>query len=139
MIIPNSVTSIGEFAFEECTSLTSAYFVGNAPPDDGTVFNFEPATVYYLSGTTGWGSAFGGVPAVLWHPRANTFSFTGGQFGCNFTGPAYAVILVEACTNLSNPVWLPVSTNTLSGLGASSFSDPQSGGYPLRYYRFRSP
>jgi len=90
-----------------------------------------------LPGTTGWGSTFGGVPAVLWNPQAHAFSFTGGQFGFNLTGPTNAVIVVEACTNLSHPVWLPVSTNTLSGLGTSAFSDPT--GYPMRYYRFRSP
>jgi len=127
----------------DCYSLTSAYFLGNAPPDDGTVFHSrqgtDPATVYYLPGTTGWGSTFGGVPAVLWNPQANTLSFTGGQFGFNLTGPTNAVIVIEACTNLSNPVWLPVSTNTLSGLGTSAFSDPQSGMYPMRFYRFRSP
>jgi hypothetical protein len=135
--VPNSVTSIGDYVFYFCTSLTSAYFLGNAPPDDGTVFNSDPATVYYLAGTTGWGSMFGGVPAVLWNPQANSFSFTGGQFGFNLTGPTNAVIVVEACTNLSHPVWLPVSTNTLSGLGTSAVSDPT--GYPMRYYRFRSP
>jgi hypothetical protein len=76
---------------------------------------------------------------VLWNPQAKTFSFTGGQFGFNLTGPTNAVIVVEACTNLAHPVWLPVSTNTLSGLGTSAFSDSQSGSYPMRYYRFRSP
>jgi hypothetical protein len=135
--IPGSVSSIGNSAFGNCTNLTSAYFQGNAPPDDGTVFSGDPATVYYLAGTTGWGSTFGGVPAVLWNPQAKTFTFTDGQFGFNLTGPANAVIVVEACTNLSHPVWQPVSTNTLSGLGTSAFSDPT--GYPMRYYRFRSP
>ena len=52
-------------------------------------------------------------------------------------GPTNAVIVVEACTNLSHPVWLPVATNTFSGSGTSTFSD--SSGYPSRYYRFRSP
>ena len=77
--------------------------------------------------------------AVLWNPQAITPGFTGGQFGFNLTGPTNAVIVIEACTSLSHPVWLPVSTNTLSGLGTSAFSDPQSGAYPMRYYRFRSP
>jgi hypothetical protein len=137
--IPNSLANIGSYAFRGCFSLTSTYFLGNAPPGNGraNAFRGDPATVYYLPGTTGWGSTFGSVPAVLWNPQANTFSFTGGQFGFNLTGPANAVIVVEACTNLSHPVWLPVSTNTLSGLGTSAFSDPT--GYPMRYYRFRSP
>ena len=64
---------------------------------------------------------------------------TGGHFGFTLTGPTNAVIVVEATTDLAHPVWLPVSTNTLSGYGTSAFSDPQSSGYPMRYYRFRSP
>src|SRR5664280_459920 len=54
--IPNSVASIGRAAFYGCTNLTSAYFLGNAPTDGGYVFagNLanDPATVYYLYGTT---------------------------------------------------------------------------------------
>jgi hypothetical protein len=135
--IPNSVTNIGDYAFYGCTSLMRAYFLGNAPPDDETAFYYDPGTVYYLPSAIGWGSTFGGVPAVLWNPQATAMSLTGGQFGFTLTGPSNAVIVVEACTNLSHPVWLPVSTNTLSGLGASPFSDPA--GYPMRYYRFRAP
>jgi len=135
--IPNNVTNIGQDAFAVCSSLTSAYFQGNAPPDYGDAFTSDPAVVYYLTGTIGWGSTFGGVPAVLWNPQANTSGFTGGQFRFNLTGPANAVIVVEASTNLSNPVWLPVATNTFSASGTSTFSDPS--GYPSRFYRFRSP
>jgi hypothetical protein len=57
----------------------------------------------------------------------------------NLTGPTNTTIVVEACTNLSHPVWLPVATNTFSGIGTSTFSDPKSGSYPSRYYRVRSP
>jgi hypothetical protein len=62
--IPKSVNSIGDTAFIDSTSLRSAYFQGNAPPDDGTVFALDPATVYYLPGTTGWGATFGGQPTA---------------------------------------------------------------------------
>jgi hypothetical protein len=75
---------------------------------------------------------------VLWNPQATTFSVAGGHFGFNIAGPTNAVIVVEACTNLVNPAWLPVSTNTLTD-GASSFSDSQSGNFRRRFYRFRSP
>jgi hypothetical protein len=136
--IPKNVTSIGAYAFQYCTYL-NAYFLGNSPPDDGTAFYSTAATVYYLPDTTGWGAMFGGIPAVLWNPQAQNAGVTGGQFGFGITGPANTAIMVEACTNLSNPAWIPVSTNTLSYLGDSFFSDPQSGNYPNRYYRFRSP
>jgi hypothetical protein len=68
--IPASVTSMGDYAFGYCYYLTSAYFEGNAPPDDGTIFQHDSggATVYYQSGTTGWTSTFGSVPTVLFRP-----------------------------------------------------------------------
>ena len=37
-------------------------------------------------------------------PQAVTPGFIGGQFGFNLTGPTNAVIVIEATTNLSNPV-----------------------------------
>jgi hypothetical protein len=46
--------------------------------------------------------------------------------------------VVDACTNLSNPEWQPMKTNTLT-TGSAYFSDPQWTNYPNRYYRLRSP
>lgn len=139
VIIGAGVTKIDDSAFYNCYNLESAYFAGNAPPDDGTIFSGDSATVYYLFGATGWGSTFGGVPAVLWNPQAQAAGVSGGHFGFGITGPTNATIVVEAATNLGNPVWIPVSTNTLSASGTSAFSDLQSGNFPNRYYRFRSP
>jgi hypothetical protein len=108
-----------------------------------TVFYVDNnATVYYMPGTTGWGSMFAGRPTVLWNPQAQTKSATFGvrtnRFGFNITGSSNLVIVVEACTNLANPIWSPVRTNTLTG-GLSYFSDPQWTNYPGRFYRLRSP
>ena len=64
VLIPGSVTSIGDYAFEFCASLGTAYFEGNAPAQGGTVFFGDALTVYYLPGTIGWGSSFAGAPAV---------------------------------------------------------------------------
>ena len=100
------------------------------------------ATVYYLPGTTGWGSTFGGRPTVLWNPQVQTgdasFGVRTNRFGFTITGTSNLVIVVEACTNLANPIWSPVGTNTLTG-GSSYFSDPQWTNYPARFYRLRSP
>ena len=88
--IPGSVTSIGDYAFELCNNLTSAYFQGNAPNADSTVFlGDDNATVYYLPGTTGWSSTFAGRPALLWNPLIQTgsgFGVRNNQFGFNITG-----------------------------------------------------
>jgi hypothetical protein len=65
--IPDSVTSIGSLEFYFCVSLTAVYFQGNSPTpnNDLTVFNEDnTGTVYYQSGTTGWGSTFDGWPTM---------------------------------------------------------------------------
>ena len=135
-----NIISIGSRAFQSCDSLTGIYFQGNAPGVSSDSFGSDNnATVYYLPGTTGWDTTLGAIPAVLWNPQATTFIADGSQFGFNITGPTNATIVVEACTDLANPVWLPVSTNTLSSSGTSFFSDPQWTNYPGRFYRLRSP
>jgi BspA type Leucine rich repeat region (6 copies) len=67
--IPNSVTSIGDYAFLACGNLTELYFQGNAPILEGpNVFFSTSATVYYLAGTTGWSSTYGGLTTMLTTP-----------------------------------------------------------------------
>jgi hypothetical protein len=141
--IGSGVTSIGEYAFNYCFRLTSVYFTGNAPSptDDSTVFSDPPATVYYLPGTTGWGAMFDGLPTAPWflpNPlilnNGPGFGVQPGGFGFTISWATNASVVVEACTNLANPVWLPVSTNTLTG-GTSYFSDPHWTNYPERFYR----
>jgi len=60
------------------------------------------------------------------------------QFGFTISWASDSVVVVEACTDLANPVWFPVVTNTLAG-GSSYFSDPQWALYPARFYRLRTP
>jgi hypothetical protein len=57
-----------------------------------------------------------------------------GGFGFTISWATNASVVVEAATNLANPVWIPVSINTLTG-GTSYFSDPQWTNYPMRFYR----
>ena len=144
--IPNSVTCIGNAAFYYCTSLTSVYFSGNAPSptNDSTVFDLVPATVYYLPGTTGWGAMFDGLPTALWYlPNPQILNFEPGfgvqpgGFGFTISWATNASVVVEAATNLANPVWIPVSSNPLIS-GTNYFSDPQWTNYPERFYRVTS-
>jgi len=121
-----------------------AYFQGNAPSGgDSYVFLYDShATVYYLPVTDGWTSWFGTRPVVQWNLSTQislaSVGVQANQFGFNLTGASDQVVVVEACTDLANPVWLRVGTNTLTG-GTSYFSDPQWTNYPGRYYRLRSP
>ena len=55
-------------AFGGCTS-DQCLLSGQRPKDYPYLFGFgSHATVYYLPGTTGWGTTFGGRPTVLWDP-----------------------------------------------------------------------
>jgi BspA type Leucine rich repeat region (6 copies) len=144
--IPDSVTSIGDGgvgAFFQCYSLTGVYSQGNSPSptNDSFAFYADPATVYYLPGTTGWGTFFDNRPTAPWflpNPQILNdvpgFGVQPGGFGFTISWATNASVVVEAATNLANPVWIPVSTNALTG-GTNYFSDPQWTNYPERFYR----
>lgn len=141
--MPNTITNIGDSAFNGCTHLTRVYFKGNAPALGASVFSGDNnATVYYLPNTTGWtNNPWGGCPTVLWNPTVTadaTFGIQADCFGFTFTNGGSPTVVVEACTNLTSPVWSPVTTNTLIG-GSSSFGDHDWTNYPARFYRFQMP
>jgi hypothetical protein len=147
LTIPDCVTSIADYAFSYCTSLTALQFGGNAPSlGSPYVFTGDTnATIYYLPGTEGWGSTFGGRPTALWflpNPLILTsgpgFGVQSNAFGFIISWATNLPVVVEACTNLANHSWSPVHTNALTG-GWSYFSDPQWANYPGRFYRVRSP
>jgi hypothetical protein len=145
--IPNSVTSIGQYAFENCSSLSSAYFQGNAPKVNGgsgsanfMLFYGESGTAYYVPGTRGWGSFFGGWPTVRWYQpqpqilgSSQGFGVRSNRFNFTISWATNIFIIVQATTNLANPVWTPLATNSLVS-GTNYFSDPQWTNYPQRYY-----
>jgi hypothetical protein len=99
------------------------------------------ATAYYLPGTTGWGSTFGGIPTALWslpYPlilngslgvRSNQFSFT-------VSWATNASVVVETCADLNNPKWSALTTNAPNN-GVVNFTDPDWINYPSRFYRVR--
>ena len=150
--IPNSVTMIGYAAFFSCTRLTSVYCLGNSPNpnDDSSAFLYDNLygsnpTVYYLPGTAGWGATFDGVPTAPWALPNPTilnfepnFGFQTNQFGFTISWATNTSVAVETCTDLANPAWTPVATNTLTD-GWSYFSDSHWTNYLGRFYRLRSP
>jgi len=73
-----------------------------------------------FAGTTGWSNTFAGRPAVLWNPliqvNGSSFGVRSNQFGFNVTGTGHIPIVVETCTNLVNPEWVPLTT-TGSSMG----------------------
>jgi len=63
--IPDSVTSIGNHAFYECSSLTAVTFLGDAPKAGEEVFTKSPPTIYRKPEAKGWGDTFAGRPVKL--------------------------------------------------------------------------
>jgi len=136
--IPSSVTNIQGLAFEVCPRLTSVFFMGDAPAIDPSAFADDNATVYYLPGSTGWGTTIGGCPTALWNPQLQAMGVQSNGFAFTITGTTNIPLVVEACTNLANASWTPLQTCTLTN-GLFFFSDPQWTNYPARFYRLRSP
>jgi hypothetical protein len=145
LTIPASVRNLGDGAFQGCTSMTNFIFLGNDPALGGpNVFGqINPATavVYYLLGTVTWGTTYGGLQTMLLNPplQIGGSNISMQMNGFNFTiiGTNTQVVVVEASTNLANPNWQPIQTNTLSGT-SYGFNDPQWTNYPDRFYRVHS-
>jgi hypothetical protein len=140
--IPLNVTRIEDLVFSSC-GIRNVYFQGDVPSAVGKYsFIQSIPTIYYLPGTKGWGSTFGGRPTKLWEPLAQTgdadFGVRTNQFGFNINWASGQTVVVDACTNLTNPTWFPLQTNTLIG-GTSYFSEPQWTNYSVRFYRLRRP
>jgi hypothetical protein len=143
VVIGNAVTNINATAFSGCTGLVSVYFRGNAPSASPTLFaTTGNPTSYYLPGTTGWSTTFGGRLTSIWNPKIETshasFGVRTNRFGFTITGAANIPIVVEANSNLVGGVWTPLQTCTLTN-GSIYFGDSNWTNYPVRVYRIRSP
>jgi hypothetical protein len=144
LILGKNVTSIGDWAFFDCFSLTEVYFQGDIPDMGDYDFQYDDSTTfYYLPGTTGWVDwTYAGLPTLVWTPQVETrdasFGVRTNQFGFNINWASGMTVVVEASTNLANPTWTPLATNTLTSSSAYC-SDPQWTNYPVRFYRLRWP
>ena len=143
--IPASVTSLGDYAFCECANLTGVCFQGNAPAADSTVFSTDSKVkAYYLPGATGWSNTFAGRPAAPWflpHPVfLNNGPINGlksNAFGFTISWATNASVVVQACADLTCPVWTPLQTNALTN-GSCCFSEAIQTNSPGRFYRISS-
>jgi hypothetical protein len=141
--IPASVTNLGYAGFNLCFNLKSAYFEGDAPVNDPGKFQGSPVTIYYLPGTVGWSTNLDNHATAVWTlPNPQILNGSAGvqsnQFGFTVSWATNLSVVVEACTDLTNPIWQPVQTSTLTATpdgGWFAFSDPQWTNYPARFYR----
>ena len=141
--IPSSVISIENRVFEGCNKLAFAHFQGNAPIGiNGAIYNNKTSIIYFDPGTTGWANMIYGRQPKPWNPLAQysfkTIAVESDQFRFNVVGTANLSFVIEAATNLVQPVWKPLSTNTEVN-GTIYFTDPQWQDFPTRIYRLRMP
>jgi hypothetical protein len=142
VILPKSLTTMGDYAFDGCPRMRAIYFLGNALTNL-SLYSFvlpdNNAPVYYLSGTSGWGSTFQYHSTVLWDPQVEMNDGMSGAgpngFRFRIIGGTNLPVVVEACTNLAAPVWQPLATNILAD-GAADFLDSDSTNHASRFYRF---
>jgi hypothetical protein len=127
--IPDSVTSIGSGAFGGCGVLTSVYFGGNAPAADSTTFGqargfagwiSDPATVYYLSNTTGWSNTFAGLITVK---LAGPPQFGATADGWKYLSDQAQNVIVTGYTGSNLVVVIPSLINgvPVTGIGPFAF------------------
>ncbi len=140
--IPKSANLIGDSAFASCINLLRLYFEGQAPQLGEGPFYDTRFIIFYLPGTSGWNSPFGGATAVLWNPRILTgdgnLAVQVGQFGFTIEGAADIPVAVEACDDLANPDWSTIANLTCNAEGMAQFTDPEAATKPTRSYRFRA-
>jgi BspA type Leucine rich repeat region (6 copies) len=141
LTLPSSVNNLSEFAFSICYSLSSVYCYGNAPNATPQSFSQDNLTVYYLPGTLGWGPTLGNEPTAVWslpYPLILSggpdFGVMNNRFGFMISWAADLPVVVQASSNLSQPVWTSLATNTLTN-GFSYFSDLTWTNAPYRFYR----
>jgi hypothetical protein len=145
VVVGKGLSYVGIGAFSGCSNLVGVYFKGDAPTPGTTIFYVDvfgsnPSTiVYYLPGTTGWGSSYAHFPAVLWNPQIQTGDASFGVglngFGLPIRGTADIPIVIEGRTSQTDGTWVSLQTCTLTN-GLLYFGDKN---YPNRLYRIRSP
>ena len=105
----------------------------------GSDGNFYGAT--HFGGLGGNGVLFRlstGLGPGLAIQTTGDFGVQTNGFGFDLTGAGGSAVVIQATTNLINPTWVALSTNTLTAGGSSHFTDPGWTNYSSRFYRLRA-
>lgn len=126
--IPNTVTSIGSSAFSSCTKLTRVNFRGNAPSYGSNVFYSSTPTVYYILGTTGWGSTYSGRPTAPYNTLSVSCDSTKGVVIINpskvyFSESESVTVTATPLAGYLFSAWTGASTDSLSSVTLIMDSD----------------
>ena len=108
-----------------------------------TLSNVQAASVggYSVVITNASGSVTSAVASLaIKLPPAIAGALVANQtFQINYTGTPFASYLVQAKTNLSDPVWLPIGTNVTGSNGVYIFTDASFTNFHSRFYRLAAP
>lgn len=122
-------------------SAQDPYYIGGGGGGGSFIDSSAIATLTGISGAASPDDSPHGEIIIIVVPKPIMLTVaapTSGLFGFNITGPTNATFVVQACTNLANPVWIPIATNTLNN-GTNYFNDAQWMNQPCRYYRVNEP
>jgi hypothetical protein len=149
VIVPATVTNIEDYAFGYCLKLAGIYYQGNAPALGANVFQGYlgplPTVNYYLPGTVGWGTTYGSQTTAPWllpYPliltQGPTLGVGEGGFGFLVSWATNASVVLQVCTNFSNPTWASIQTNSLTN-GSTYFADASWNKSAAGIYRIWHP
>ena len=139
VIIGDSVTSIGSSAFAYCNSLESITFRGNAP----TRYSFsgvsDSAKIFVNPGAIGFGETFGRLPVIILKKlRINSFNNHAAPFNLSFVENRKSTLgstyIIEASHDLKK--WGEIGE--VQGTGSSvKFTDWREAIFEKQYYRVK--
>ena len=108
-----------------------------------TVTNVQPASAgaYTVVVTNFSGAVTSAVAslAIKLPPTIASTVASNQTFQIHFSGTPLATYLVQAKTNLSDPVWLTIGTNVTDGNGVCIFIDASATNVSKRFYRIVAP
>jgi hypothetical protein len=140
LTVPGTVSSIGSYAFSFMgNTFREIYFTGDAPVTGVGLFsNSDQVNVFYMPESSGWTSPWNGRITAPWDPNPFQTGIRNNEFAFDIEGSGDFSVAIETTSDLNNPEWTSLGTLTLDG-GTATFSDPDSGSHPARFYRFRLP
>ena len=135
------VGSLADGVFGACGALADVYFRCDVPTLNTGTDLFTAAgdvTVYFLANPSNWGTTFCGAPAVEWAPVPAGAEVAENMFRFTVAWAKGQSIKVQACNDLTAPVWQDVDTYVLTN-GTCRVTDPHWTDSPLRIYRITEP
>ena len=130
VVLPSTVTSVGDYAFADAPRLGVVLFLGAPPSLAGANRDLygtnQSVVTYYLPGAAGWGSSFAGRATAPFGPQSTGAQKTEAAFSFSWSGPgqmpwpAEVPVGVDRRTSLNSQAWQRIAFPVTNGF----FIDP---------------